>query len=135
MARVINQANWPQREYFEGLQALTVYSRQTAEQHLLDAKLHFLLANSYLYLGIVGGSISSLEQAKAYYENIIPRLTPADRPDVIYNLAQSYYELSLLDQSKTEEYYQKALDILVANSQRFPQNLEAKDKLKILSNS
>ena len=125
LTQVVDKNNWTIEEKQLMYNLILFYANQAALQHPLDAKLYYLTANVYLNAG-------DLERAINYYQDIIPILTVSHRPDVIYNLAQAYYELSWLDQDNSQEYLQAALNLLQDNHNRFPNIKEAEEKLKLL---
>lgn len=125
LTQVVAKNNWTIEEEQLIYNLILFYIHQAALQHPLDAKLHYLTANVYL-------SVGDLEKAINYYQDMIPMLTVSHRPDVIYNLAQAYYELSWLDQEHQQEYLQIALNLLQDNYNRFPKVREAEEKLQIL---
>ncbi len=79
------------------LSYLADLSTQNSQKHILDAKSHFLTANSYLELGALGVNKDLVNKALAYYQDIMPRLTPADRPDVQEKIQQAQNILKLLE--------------------------------------
>ena len=135
LATIVERSTWSLEDKALGLQIVLFYSQQASQQHILDAKIHYLVANTYLHLGSTMGSLYDLEQAMVYYQNIIPQLTNKDRPDMIYNLVQTYYELSLLDPENKSDYQNQALDLLNNNYQIFSNIKEAGEKLKILQDA
>ncbi len=131
-AESLEKLHWGLEDKIVGGKILLYYSQVASQKHPLDAKLHYLTANSALNLGILTTDKAYLQQAIDYYTNILPRLTVSDRPDVIYNLASAYYHLSLLAPEQKNELEQKALRLLEDNFQRFPKIAEAQDKLELL---
>jgi len=135
LMQTIVMDDWSIEEKNIASNLLTFYSSKAAQQHPLDAKLHYLIANNYLALGSFNSDRSSLEKAIDYYQNVVFRLISNHRPDVIYNLAQSYYQLSWLDEDHAQEYLQMALELLQNNYLRFPNIIEAEEKLKLLESA
>ncbi|MBT4349479.1 O-antigen ligase family protein [bacterium] len=131
MQTIVND-DWNLEEKYIGHNLVSFYAAQASQQHLLNAKLHYLIANNYLALGTLNSSQDDIEKAIGYYQDIIFKLTPDYRPDVIYNLAQAYYQLSWLDEDRAQEYLQIALELLQDNYLRFPEIVETEEKLKLL---
>jgi hypothetical protein len=131
LATAVDQPYWNLEDKILGLQIVLFYTQQASQQHILDAKVHFMMANTYLRLGSIASSSYDLEQAQVYYQDLIPQLTDKDRPDLIYNLAQTYYELSLIDPENKIDYQQQALNLLNNNFQNFLHIRESGEKLKI----
>ena len=127
----LDKTIWPPSQQIAALEFLSEITRETIKKQLLNAKLHYLFANIHLRLCQLSGSAADLYQAKDYYEQVLPHLTSADRPDFVYNLAQIYYELSFVDQEHSADLLNDAQQLLEANAKRFPEVSEAQDKLKI----
>lgn len=132
MAQSLTELNWPLEEQILGLRTLLYYSQQSSQKHLLDAKAHYLTANTALRLGTLSSDEAYLLQAIDFYTNILSRLTQDLRPDVVYNLASAYYQLSLLHPEQKEDFKTKAIFALEQNIQAFPNSEEAKNKRNLL---
>ena len=132
MAQSLTELNWPLEEQILGLRTLLYYSQQNSQKHLLDAKSHYLTANTALRLGALSSDEDYLLQALDFYTNILPRLTQDLRPDVVYNLASVYYQLSLLHPEQKEDFKTKAIFALEKNIQAFPNSEEAKNKHNLI---
>ncbi len=131
-AQSLEQLHWDLADKIIGTEILLYYSQTAGQQHPLDAKIHYLTANSALSLGTLTADRAYLQQAIDYYTNILPKLTVSNRPDLVYNLVSAYYHLSLLDLEQKNELEQKALKLLEDNFQRFPNISEAQTKLELL---
>ncbi len=131
LGTTIEQIDWPIRQRLDALAVLAKETKTAVNYHLLDAKLHYLFANTNLRIGQLAASKDNLLIAKDYYEQVLPYLTPLNRPDFVYNLAQTYYELSFFDDTQKEELLNNARTMLEANAARFPDNQDAQEKLKI----
>ncbi|MCB9802539.1 O-antigen ligase family protein [Candidatus Nomurabacteria bacterium] len=132
LAESLEKSSWEINDQIQALQTLNYYGNQAAQQHILDARLHYLIANTFLRWGAISSDLDKLEKAKSYYQEILPRLTNQKRPELVYNLASANYNLSLFltEESEKNQLKKESLSALEDNFKRFPKIKEAKDKLE-----
>ena len=97
VATAASSHNWLLEDKRQILDYLADLSTQNSQKHVLDAKSHFLTANSYLELGALSVNKDLVNKALAYYQDIMPRLTLGDRPDVQEKIKQAQQILNLLE--------------------------------------
>lgn len=97
VATAVSANDWLLEDKRQILGYLADLSTQNSQKHILDAKSHFLTANTYLELGALSVDHSLVEKALAYYQDIMPRLTLSDRPDVQEKIQQAKQILKLLE--------------------------------------
>jgi len=97
VATAASSHNWLLEDKRQILDYLADLSTQNSQKHVLDAKSHFLTANTYLEFGALSVNKDLVNKALAYYQDIMPRLTLGDRPDVQEKIKQAQQILNLLE--------------------------------------
>ncbi len=96
VATAASSNDWLLEDKGQILGYLADLSTQNSQKHILDAKSHFLTANTYLELGALSLNQDLIKKALAYYEDIMPRLTLSDRPDLQEKINQAKQILNIL---------------------------------------